>query len=225
MPDLLGKLKIIAYNSSLFESGGIPVGLYLAMFNPESFQVEHRVNYERTNTPGTIGEENKFRNVENQVLRFDFLIDGTGASGDKREVFFDIELFKFVVGYYGDIHRPNYLILQWGTFLVKCVLETMTIKYDLFRPDGTPLRATISASFREQTEGLLETLLANRTSPDLTHERIVAEGDTLPLMCYQVYKDPSYYMEVARVNGLDDFRNIKTGDRIFFPPLKTSKES
>ena len=95
----------------------------------------------------------------------------------------------------------------------------MNIKYELFRQDGTPLRATISATFLEHTENHLHNLLANLSSPDLTHVRVVREGDTLPLLTFQIYGDSSYYPEVARVNQLDDFRNLKVGDEIFFPPL------
>ena len=224
MPDFLGKLKILAFATPKFELGGPPVGLYIAMFNPEQFTLEQRVNYDRTSAPGGTGPENRFRNIDTQVFRFDFLIDGTGASGEKREVFADILLFKYTVGYFGEIHRPHYLILNWGTFLAKCVLDRMTIRYDLFRPDGTPLRANISASFLEHTENTLESLLANRTSPDLTHTRIVKEGDTLPMLAYEVYGDSAYYLELARVNGLDDFRNLKAGDRIFFPPVDSASQ-
>lgn len=219
MPDLLGKLKILAFASPKFEMGGPPVGIYMAMFNPETFSVNHRVVYDQVNIPGKTGAEQKFRNIETQIFRFDFLVDGTGASGEKREVFADLLLFKYVVGYFGEIHRPHYLILNWGTFIAKCVLSTMNIKYELFRQDGTPLRATISATFLEHTENKLENLLANRASPDLTHVRVVQEGDTLPLMTHRIYGDSSYYPEVARVNGLDDFRNLKPGHEIYFPPL------
>ena len=41
-------------------------------------------------------------------------------------------------------------------------------------------------------------------------------------MAFRIYGDASLYLEVARVNKLNDFRNIKAGDRISFPPLKKS---
>jgi len=220
MDGILGKLKILAFATPRFELGGPPVGLYWAMFNPESFSINHRVNYDRLETPGSIGAENKFRNIETQKLQFDFLVDGTGASGEKREVFADVLLFKYTVGYFGEIHQPHFLVLNWGLLVFKCVLDSMQIRYELFRPDGTPLRAKITATFSEHTENRLESLLANRSSPDLTHERIVMEGDTLPLMTYRIYGDSSYYLEVARINGLDNFRKIKPGDKIIFPPLQ-----
>jgi nucleoid-associated protein YgaU len=49
--------------------------------------------------------------------------------------------------------------------------------------------------------------------------RIVKEGDTLPSMVYKIYGDYKYYLEVAKVNGLNDFRNLQPGKQIFFPPF------
>lgn len=222
MPNFVGKLKILAFTTPKFMLGGPPVGAYLAMFNPESFSVSQRVVYDQVQAPGVTSGEPTFRGYEAQVYNFDFLVDGTGASGESREVFADLLLFKYTVGYLGEIHRPHYLIIQWGTFIARCVLSQMDIKYDLFRQDGTPLRATISATFYEHVESNLESLLANRSSPDLTHVRVVRDGDTLPLLAHEIYGDASYYTEVARVNGIDNFRDINVGDEIYFPPLTTN---
>ncbi|MBE0638620.1 MAG: hypothetical protein IH598_08870 [Bacteroidales bacterium] len=222
MLDVIGKLKIIAFKTPKFMLGGPPVGGYLAMFNPESFSVSQKVLYDLLHAPGITSGEPAFRGYQAQVYKFDFLVDGTGASGESREVFADVLLFKYTVGYLGEIHRPHYLIIQWGTFIARCVLSQMDVKYDLFRQDGTPLRATISATFIEHVESMLESLLANRSSPDLTHTRVVREGDTLPLLAHEIYGDASYYPEVARVNGIDNFRKLKIGDEIYFPPLTSN---
>lgn len=222
MLDVIGKLKIIAFKTPRFMLGGPPVGAYLAMFNPESFSVSQRVIYDQAQAPGLTSGEPTFKGYQTQVYKFDFLVDGTGASGETREVFADIMLFKYTVGYLGEIHRPHYLIIQWGTFIVRCVLSQMDIKYDLFRQEGIPLRATISATFFEHVEKTLESRIANRSSPDLTHMRVVRDGDTLPLLAHEIYGDSSYYPEIARVNGIDNIRDLKVGDEIYFPPLITN---
>ena len=59
----------------------------------------------------------------------------------------------------------------------------------------------------------------NKSSPDLTHSRIVKNGDTLPLLTKEVYGTSAYYLRVAQVNKLDDFRNLTPGQELFFPPL------
>jgi len=48
----------------------------------------------------------------------------------------------------------------------------------------------------------------------------VKAGDTLPLLCHRVYKDSTYYLDIARINGITNFRNIRPGMRLKFPPLK-----
>jgi nucleoid-associated protein YgaU len=66
----------------------------------------------------------------------------------------------------------------------------------------------------------MESAEAGRKSPDLTHIRIVREGDTLPGLCEDIYNDPAYYLEVARFNRLGSFRNLEIGSEIYFPQLR-----
>ena len=61
-------------------------------------------------------------------------------------------------------------------------------------------------------------LEAGKNSSDLTHIRVVQAGDNLPLMCFRIYGDSSFYIKVAKFNKLNDFRDIKPGDHITFPP-------
>ncbi|MNC90288.1 hypothetical protein D3C83_63700 [compost metagenome] len=83
-----------------------------------------------------------------------------------------------------------------------------------------PLRAVITASFSDNSDDQTRVAIAQDQSADLTHSRLVKAGDTLPLLCYQIYGDPGLYVKVARANRLDDFRNLIPGERIIFPPLE-----
>ena len=47
----------------------------------------------------------------------------------------------------------------------------------------------------------------------------VKAGDTLPLLCYQIYQDCTYYIDVAKINNLTNFRDLKPGIKLQFPPL------
>ena len=123
----------------------------------------------------------------------------------------------------GEIHRPRYLKLSWGSLISKCVLKSAEITYNLFKPDGTPLRAKIACNFSENIEDKKRTAQEGKNSPDLTHQRQVQEGDTLPLMTYRIYGDPSYYLKVARFNNLTNFRQLEVGRTLYFPPLKQQK--
>jgi nucleoid-associated protein YgaU len=96
----------------------------------------------------------------------------------------------------------------------------MSVDYTLFKPSGEPLRAKVKLSFSGFMSKEEEALRANRSSPDLTHLIEVKAGDTLPMLCYRVYKDCSYYLEVAKVNGITNFRDLQLGTKLHFPPLR-----
>ena len=163
----------------------------------------------------------EFKKVKPGDMSLTFFIDGTGANGVAIDVQQRVEKFQAVTGYNGSIHRPNYLKVVWGTLQVKrCVLKSASIAYKLFKPDGVPLRAVVTANFTDTADDQTRVALAQDESPDLTHQRVFKAGDSLPLMCYQIYRDSSYYLEVARANNLDDFRNIRPGTPLNFPPLE-----
>ncbi len=115
------------------------------------------------------------------------------------------------------------MILDWGSLISKCVLKSANITYNLFDPDGYPLRAKVTAVFAEDIEDALRAKKEGKSSPDLTHYRVVKEGDNLPLMSYRIYGDSSYYLKVARFNKIHNFRKLITGTKIAFPPLKQQK--
>jgi hypothetical protein len=123
------------------------------------------------------------------------------------------------MGYDGDIHQTRFFKFVWGTGLVKGVCSSLSITYKLFNPNGTPIRAVCKVTIREVTEEETRVLQENNQSPDLTHFRVIKKGDTLPLMCYKIYGDSKYYLQVAAVNKLSNFRELVVGDEIFFPPF------
>lgn len=162
-----------------------------------------------------------------QKIGFDLVIDGTGVvnlpipilgSPDVKAQIAD--LIKVVYTYDGKAHSPNPVRVLWGSLVFFGVLESISFDYTLFKPSGAPLRAKVKLAFTEfQTleEGVLK---ANTSSPDLDHMVEVKAGDTLPLLCHEIYRDAGYYPAVAKVNNLVNFRNLVPGTRLRFPPLR-----
>lgn len=121
-----------------------------------------------------------------------------------------------------DTHKPNYLQINWGAFQFRGVLGAATVNYKLFNSAGLPIRATVSANFDQSLSRQEQAAETGRTSPDLTHVRVVNAGDTLPIMCKRIYGSTEFYLEVARVNKLKNFRHLEVGQEVFFPPLAKS---
>ncbi len=216
---MLEKLRILAFDKPDYT--GSPVGEFRAYVNPAEITLSYEVEFDSAQGAGTTNSRMEFKKVKPGDMTLAFFIDGTGADGRRVDVRQEIEKFQTVTGYNGNIHRPNYLKVVWGTLQVKrCVLKSASIAYKLFRPDGVPMRAVVTASFTDNSDDKTRVAMADDRSPDLTHVRVVHAGDTLPDLCYRIYGDPLLYLEVARANSLDDFRKLVPGTRIVFPPLE-----
>ncbi|MES1254883.1 MAG: LysM peptidoglycan-binding domain-containing protein [Acidobacteriota bacterium] len=218
-----------------------PEHAYTVQVNPSSYTLSHLLEYSYQRGQGLSGKEAVYSGSPPVHLDFEFLFDGTGVV-PKPSTLGDIplvgaiasalspaepfvvmdEIKKFnqlVYDYDGKIHRPRLLLLIWGTLIFPCVLSSVEYRFTLFKEDGTPLRAVAKCSFCESIPTAEAELQGNPTSPDLTHLRDVRDGDTLPLLTYDIYGDARLYLEVARVNKLINFRRLRPATRLSFPPL------
>jgi len=109
-------------------------------------------------------------------------------------------------------HSPQFLVVKWGDTTFDCKLESSDIKYSLFGTDGNPLRATIRASFTEDSNTDKTTQSDNKNN--LTKELIVKSGDSLMSISKEVYGSSEHYLDLARYNQIDHIRNIKPGTKI-----------
>lgn len=221
----LKKLKIVAYSDSGFKNRITDIPEFSTLMNPEHYTFNYKILQSEGQAQGTSSSPLGFINVAPEELELDFIFDRTGvitgAESIEKGVIDDIENFKKVIlEYNGQEHKPNYLIISWGSLLFKGSLTEMSVEFKLFKSDGTPIRAVAKAKFKALVEENLRAAKENNQSPDLTHYRIVKEGDTLPLMTFKIYGNSKYYLEVAKANNLTDFRKLKAGQRIFFPPLE-----
>ncbi|SDE09556.1 LysM peptidoglycan-binding domain-containing protein [Kordiimonas lacus] len=229
----LKKLFIESFTDEKFS--GSPVATFTTMFNPDNYSVKYAVEYEEDQGKGTSALPQKFKRTKPIDLALTFMIDGTGASEDlmvdgsepgKKDVIDKVRHFLSVVYEYdGEIHRPRYLRVAWGTLLFNCVFKGADVKYTLFKPDGNPLRATISASFYGTIDDEKRVAEESDKSPDLTRYHTVTAGETLPILAHKYYGDPRYYMAVARVNALNDFRTLEPGQTLLFPPISKTTTS
>jgi nucleoid-associated protein YgaU len=217
----LKKLKIEAYRAITFESGD-KQDEFSVLFNPSGYTSKYEVEYGQGQGQGTSGTAQRFGRIKPQEYTFELVFDGTGAASELRDVAADLERFLTLTGKLdGEIHRPLYLKLAWGPLILRCVLKSAEVQYSLFKPDGFPLRAKVTAVFSEAIDDTLRVAEEGRSSPDMTHERVVHAGDNLPLMVHRIYGNPAYTVDVARFNGLRHLRDVRPGQVLRLPPLVT----
>jgi len=224
----LQKLMIRSYSDPTFDSevflssDGKP---YEVAINPEKYSLNFKSEYAIENASGSSKGGVKYHRSLPENLSLEFLFDRTGVFKDspvlENGVIDDIKDFKKITyEFNGDIHSPNYLKVLWGDLIFPGVVTEFNIEYKLFNPSGKPIRAIVKVTFKNFIAEAQRAAREKKSSPDLTHERIVKEGDSLPLMTHRIYGDPKYYLEVARVNGLTNFRKLTPGQKIFFPPIE-----
>lgn len=227
----LEKLKINVYSKRL--RTGLPQNTFEVMFNPESFSMQHENVFENLQGINTSGRSARYSHSRSDKLSLTLLIDGSGVSdyvlmtqlgfGHDSVAEQVKNLLDLCFYMDGDIHEPRFLKIQWGNGPLSdfdCRLESVNIKYTAFERNGEPLRAELDVVFVEDIEPSKRLKKEGKNSPDLTHSRIVKAGDRLPQMCENIYGDAKWYIEVAKINNLDHFRQLKPGQTLIFPPLE-----
>lgn len=224
----LKKMLILAFESSpQAERGGQKEAKdsLEVLINPETYTLDYKLKFSESGQGhGTSGKQLKYQYTEPEGITFEFLFDNTGIiDGKPRDsVADDIKRLKQVlVEYKGDAHEPRHFKLVWGqNSIFKGRVTEVSITYKLFKPDGTPIRATAKVKFKSSIEEQKRAAKENKSSPDLTHQHKVRAGDTLPLLCYRIYGDPQYYLQVAKTNALGNFRVLEPGTNLLFPPIE-----
>ncbi|MCG8472820.1 MAG: hypothetical protein MI742_13340 [Desulfobacterales bacterium] len=221
------KMKITSCNVSA--SGSVSEGSssFEVMINPASVNVTHGICYSGDASSGSIGSEQKFSKRPPDKVKFDIIIDGTGVvnlpvpglgSDDVKTQIQNLK--KVIYDYQGAKHETPVVKLLWGSFIFFGRLESLSVDYTLFKPGGDPLRAKVNLNFSGFMSNEEEAKRKNNQSPDMTHIIEVKASDTLPALCEKVYGDSGWYLEVARINHLVNFRQIPSGTRLRFPPLR-----
>ncbi|MFC3443801.1 hypothetical protein ACFOKF_21865 [Sphingobium rhizovicinum] len=226
-PGKHGKMLILAFaDSKKAESGGVAEAdeAFEALINPETYTIAYKLKFSESGQGhGTSGKQLKYQYTEPADMTFEFLFDNTGIiDGEPRaSVADDLKKFKEVlIDYKGDAHEPRHFKLVWGeNSIFKGRVTLLDVTYKLFNADGTPIRAIAKVTFKASIEEEKRAAKEDKKSPDLTHVRKVKRGDTLPLLCNEIYGDPRYYLQVAAHNRLTNFRTLKPGDNLRFPPI------
>ncbi|WP_372772004.1 hypothetical protein [Mangrovibacterium sp.] len=231
----VAKLTIIAYSDENFQNQ--TGDSFAVMYNPNTFSETYGTTYIPQRPIGGTADTQAFQGQPSNTVSFDFLFDGTGVSGVGSTAV-DLNPATGAVGYVqeqidafmnitqlyvGEEHRTNHLELSWGTFHFYGVMERATVTYKLFHSSGAPLRATINATFKQTVSREEQAAMARRSSPDLTHFRLVKQGERLPMIANEVYGDSSLYLEIARVNEINNIRKLTPGQRLVLPPINKNE--
>jgi nucleoid-associated protein YgaU len=153
-----------------------------------------------------------------EELDLELFFDTTDTQLDVRLLLKPIQALVYIVPLR---QEPPLVMFSWGMILSKMsYVEKLEIDYTMFRADGTPLRAEVSMTLTEYDLGWLSAIPMNPTSYSEARKTwVVTEGQTLDWIAYQEYGNASHWRHIARVNNLDNPRDLRSGQILKLTPL------
>jgi contractile injection system tube protein len=119
---------------------------------------------------------------------------------------------------------PPILAFTWGqTAFFDAYLQSVEAQYTMFKPDGTPVRATVNVVLVEVPN---EPAGQNPTSGSLAGHRTVrmVAGESLHSIAYREYGRADLWRGLAADNGIDDPLRVRPGTSLRIPPRERAAE-
>jgi nucleoid-associated protein YgaU len=192
------------------------------LFNPTEYNVEYSAAMQETALPGLSSPIIQFVNGNAQVLTMDLLFD-TYTDGGGANVTSVTKPFVDMLAIDGELHAPPRVEFRWGSFSFRAVVEKISQKFTMFRSDGTPVRATLTVTFKQYKTIAEQLEDPRRNSADKTKRRIFEAHDSIWLLAAREYGQVRYWRLIARENDIDDPRRIQPGRVLVLPPIDTDE--
>lgn len=115
---------------------------------------------------------------------------------------------------------PPWVVFHWGGMVgFPSFVSSVTAKYTLFTPGGTPVRALCTVALEEisgEQPGQNPTSGA-RAARDV---HVVVAGDSLYSVAHRAYGRPGLWRQIAEANGVDDPMRLRPGTTLLVPALE-----
>lgn len=193
------------------------------LFNPEEYTLQKSNTFAQANVPGLSSPILQFVNGNMRTLDMELFVDTLEAHGSANAAGDDVRNLTDQITGLLDIdpttHAPPVLLFTWGSLAFLCVLASVSQRFTLFKPDGTPVRARLNVTFNEYRNAELEAKEIKRETADYTKLHTVIMGETLPGIATRVYGEAALWRPIALMNRLDHPGDISAGQQLMIPKL------
>ncbi len=186
------------------------------MFNPEEYSLDLGNTFAEIGIPGLQTSPIQYVRGNIRNLKMELFFDTYEQKSDVR---LETRRITALLDKDAAAQAPPILLFSWGSLNFKCVLEIAGQRFTMFLNDGTPVRATLSVSFKEFEQVKVEIERGLFIGPPTV--RNIIEGDTLSKIAGQVLGDPGAWREIAELNNIDNPLKLAPGLSLIIPPGKT----
>jgi Contractile injection system tube protein/LysM domain len=228
MPPLPGHAQPVGFEPAYLKvEGGEKIE---CLFNPKEYSITKASQWPKKQNASAIPNL-QYGGGEPCKLSLDLFFDATDkADGDVRKI--TDKLFGLLEA--NKIYnkekkkRPPSVEFCWGrTWTFPAVIESLTVGYSLFKPDGTPIRASAKLSLTQVEKAVAKPTSGsakkgqNPTTRGMADLRshTVRDGDSLPSISFASYGDPTLWRTIAEANGVDDPLALRRGRILAVPQV------
>ncbi|MBQ9712709.1 MAG: hypothetical protein IJV54_10540 [Bacteroidales bacterium] len=180
---------------------------FKVMINPETFDRTLGVKSEKEKTARSGNSSGHDAGLDSEKYSFDLIFDGTGVAGPKMDGKAMDTYFKtFLKVAYAtrpsenDKKKRNYVQIEYCGETFYCVMESMTIHYQLFQADGYPIRIKVNCRYSSVEEPKKEPDAGKASKPK--KKKVKNVNKTTP-NCECICAEESYEETMCRAQEND----------------------
>jgi hypothetical protein len=202
------------------------------LFNPTEYSITKTNTWNFKEVGGSSLPPPEFGGGSPRQISLNLLLDNSVLDDSQSVLSITQKLFKMMEvgdGQPAGSSRaaPPYVTFRWGAVdTFKAVCTSLTCTYQLFEPNGDPIRADIKldlkqaepASTASANSANLGTNPTTRSAGD-AGVHLVKDGDSLPSIAYRAYGDATRWRTIAEANDIDDPLRLRRGTPLTVPRL------
>jgi nucleoid-associated protein YgaU len=196
---------------------GVDTPIIPLLFNPTEYQLQKTNNFAEVAIPGLETPPLQYVRGAPEKLTTELLVDTSDTLLDVREEY--TNSLRALMDINSELHAPPIVRLVWDGEIFLGVVDSLSISYVMFTPEGVPVRAKLNLSLTEYRA--VDDQLADRPrySSTVVKSHTVRAGDTPASIAHLAYNDPTAWREIARYNGITDPRQLEPGRVLNIPKL------
>lgn len=194
----------------------------LCMFNPFEYSITKQNTWTApSGEMGTDAPHPTFSRGGQMGLTLNLNFDTLSEGKDVRET--TNKLWKMMMVDASTEHAesgkssPPEVAFSWGRLYFKAYIDSMTQKFTLFTPEGTPVRALVTVSLKQMfPDGEFPEQAGAAISTPAIQAITVTQSDRIDNIAAQT-GDPSNYRALAEANKIDNPLSLQPGQQIVPP--------
>lgn len=221
----------------VFQAGGTETSLDV-QYNPNSLTLDKKPKLADIPIPGLDAPLKQFVRGETETMSVELFFDTTehGMGSGARSVTTLTDAFYGLVKIDPATHAPPTCSFLWGSKFpgdnlpasygnqrrteFKGVVTDVKQDFQLFSPEGTPLRAVLTVAIDEYRPLHEQIKQLNKQSPDHTTLHVLERDQTLALVSHLHLDNAAEWRYIAEANEIDDPRRLEPGMTMAIPPIR-----